>query len=189
MLRMQSPQHAERTRHFCRSCTTNRRVVTVQHAADKSEILLKEREHKTEDINDGGRRNRAVKTVEHAAVPGEQKAVILDSVRTLYHRCNKVAALSNERDKQSHDCKRYVVDVNAEEAVAYDSVNNRAEAGADDSADSALDRLFRRDLRDKLMPTEKSAAEVCKAVTDPRENKRKEEDKGSVICDIAQTDK
>lgn len=108
-----------------------------------SEILLEKREHQAEDINDRGSGYCAVKAVEHTAVSGKQKTVILDSVRAFYDGGDKVAALSYERNKQTHYRERYIINMDIKEAIAYNSVEHGANACADYRTDSTLDRLFR----------------------------------------------
>ena len=108
-----------------------------------SEALLEEREHKTKDINDRGSGYRTVEAVKHTAVSGKQKTVILDSVRAFYDRGDKIAALSDKRDKQAHYREGNIIYMDMKEAVAYNSVDHGADACAYYCTDSTLDSLFR----------------------------------------------
>ena len=74
---------------------------------------------------------------------GKQKTVILDSVRAFYDRGDKIAALSDKRDEQTHYREGNIIYMDMKEAVAYNSVDHGADACAYYCTDNTLDSLFR----------------------------------------------
>ena len=121
--------------------------------------------------HDGRRQEHGVEAVEHAAVPGQDGARVLDVRGALDERFDEIAELARDRRHQADGEERRIDGPLPPERPD----RGRGERGRE-PGDSALPRLLRRDDRREAVLSPGRADVVGRGVAEPDDGEQQEED-------------